>query len=500
MIEYLLIAGVITAIIVFAGKFFLQVSILPVLAAFALVAFGVNPLTYHVGSEISKTQASMFNEYWNGFETAAVKDVRECTYNGSCRHTFDCDPYPYPVTTTDSKGNVTVTTEIRYNSCPVSTQESSYYIHSTADKKNPIVVAVNLMTGPEYRPSERRIPGGQQGDPALWTEAKARIDSGNPGPVTVVRDYPNYILATQDKLFNAYSDRLDDLKSKNLLPTPSSGVFSLYQASKAYKVGNANVPLFGDYLTDVSYLNGAIGKELKGDLHVVFAPEDIEGGKDDYANALLAYWQSKELKKNAISKNSIIVVIGVSKDGQKVSWAKAMTGMPIGNEGMLVQIASDLKDKPLDKNLLGRPSFDIASKQIKPSNGVLEGILWGPNKFDRVSMSASGPDDKGTGFLYLRDQLKPSGWELFWIGFVNVLLGGGIIMGILLLIVNEVLPTRFFSWKGTMQASSSRVSSYDYTYKADISYKDWKRKTKRSWKDIPMGFADRIKGRKKVRW
>lgn len=462
MIEYLLIAGVSTAVVVFVGKFFLKISIIPVLIAFTLVAFGVNPLTYQVGSEIAKDQASTFNEYWNGFETSAMKTVKECDYNGSCSHTFDCDPYlvPVPVTTTDSKGNSTTTIvmETRYNSCPVSTQETSYYINSTVDK---FTVAANLMTGPEYRPHERRIPGGQQGDPAIWTEAKARIDAGNPGPVTAVKDYKNYILASQDTLFKAYSDRIEDLKAKNLLPAPSSGVFALYQASKAYKVGNANVPLFGDYLTDTSYLNGAVGKSLHGDLHVVFAPEDIEGGKDDYANALLAYWQSKELKRNAVSKNSIIVVIGASKDGQKVSWAKAMTGMPIGNEHLMVQISSDLKDKKLDKDLLGRPSYDVASKSIKNSNGSLESILWGVNKFERVSMTANGSEDKGSGFMYLRDQMKPSGWEVFWIGFVNVLVGGLVLFGALMLIVTDVLPSRFFSWKGSELKKASKYGHFD---------------------------------------
>jgi hypothetical protein len=467
MIEYLLIAGVITAVVVFVGKFLLKINLIPVLMAFTLVAFGVNPLTYHVGSEIAKDQASTFNEYWNGFETAATKTVRECTYNGSCSHTYDCDPYTVyvPVTTTDSKGNSTTTMqpETRYNSCPVSTQESSYYISSTVDKKNPFVVAANLMTGPEFRAYERRIPGGQQGDPALWTEAKARLDAGQPGPVTAVKTYMNYILASQDTLFENYSDRIEDLKSKNLLPTPSAGVFALYQASKAYKVGNANVPLFGDYVTDVSYLNGAVGEDLHGDLHVIFAPEDIEGGKDDYTNAVLAYWQSKELKRDAVSKNSIIVVIGASKDGQKVSWAKAMTGMPIGNEHLMVQLASDLKDKPLDKDLLGRPSFDIASKQVKASNGVLESVLWGVNKFERVSMTANGADDKGSGFMYLRDQMKPSGWEIFWISFVNILIAGLVLFGSLMLIVSDVLPSRFFSWKGSTPSYKPSSDLFGYS-------------------------------------
>lgn len=459
MMEYLLAAGLVAVIALGAVMFVLKINLLPALVTGIIVVAGINPLVYSIGSEISKDQASTFKEYWNGYETKAYKNDRTCVKNGSCAHTYDCDPYEERErrsrTVTDSKGNskteyyyVTVT---KYESCPYSTQETSYYVDSTVDT---FTIASNVMTGPEYRAYERQIPGGRQGDPALWVEAKNRIESGKPGPVTAVKDYKNYILASQETLFSEYSENIETLKGKNLLPAFSNGVFSHYHANKAYKVGDVNVPLFGDYLTDVAYLNGAVGDDLHGDLHVVFAPENVEGGKDEYLNTLIAYWQSEELGKNALSKNSIVVLIGVKQDGSEVAWAKATTGMPLGNEHLLTQIASDLQGKKMDGNLIGRPSFNPATEEIISGNGELEKILWGDNKFERVSMTANSEDDNGSGFSYLRDELEPNGWALFWISFFNLLLGGALIGGMIALIIGEVLPSHLAHWKGTGVGSS----------------------------------------------
>lgn len=449
MFEYLLIAGLVTALFVAAIIYINNIKIIPMLLVGVIVAFGLNPLVYNVGENIAQTSASKFNEYWNGFETASNLSEITCTRDGSCRNTYQCDPYQVTVTrtrtVTDSEGKSRTETyqeqETRYHDCPYSQQETSYYVDSTIDN---FTIASSVMTGEPFR-MMKSIPGGKQTAPAEWLEAKARIDSGNPGPVTAVKSYQNYILASQSSLFKTYSDKIEDLKSKNLLPIPSNGTFKTYQATKAYKVGTANVPLFGNYLTDLSYLNGAIGDDLRGDLHVVFAPENIDYGKDDYANALMAYWQSPEMKRNAISKNSIVIIMGTSSDGKTVSWAKAMTGMPLGNEAMLTQLESELKDAPLDAKLLGKPTFDVTSNSVKSSDGLVESILWGTNKFARVSMTANGSDDNGSGFAYLKDQIKPSGWAIFWIAFVNSIMGISILGLVMLLIRGEQIPA---SWTG----------------------------------------------------
>lgn len=461
MIGFLLVSALVISIGLGFLMFSLKMNFLPIIAMGLITIFGVSPLVYNVGSEIAKNSASTFHEYWNGFETAALKDTRECTRDGSCRHEYNCDPYTVTTSSTNSEGKTTTRTETRYHDCPYSKQETTYTVDSTIGE---ITIAEDVMTGEPYRWS-KNIPGGQQGDPALWAEAKQRIDAGTPGPVTSVNKYNNYILASQESLFSDFAANIEDMKAKNLLPAPSAGVYNAYQANKAYKVGNANVPLFGTYITDLSYLNGAVGDDLHGDLHVVFAPADIEGGKDDYMNTLKAYWQSEEHGRNAISKNSIIVVIGASADGKTVEWAKAATGMPMGNEHLMTQISSDLKDKPLDENLLGRPSFNLQSEQVVPSEGVLENILWGDNKFERVSMTANDVDDAGSGFSYLRDEMKPSGWAVFWMALVNALVCAGVIVGGTMLVVNNVLPNKFARWSGS-------GTNYHGNYKSHIGMRD----------------------------
>ncbi|MBC9703621.1 MAG: hypothetical protein H9W81_01095 [Enterococcus sp.] len=449
MMEYLLVAGVLTVAALFGLSFFLKIKVIPILIMGAVIVCGINPGVYNVGKSIYQNSTSKFNEYWNGFETNAYASPMTCTKDGSCRNTYDCDPYLVPVTHTqtvsDGKGGTTTQTytvmETHYHSCPYSTEETSYYVDSTIET---FTIARSVMTGPEFRPYERSIPGGRQGAPQSWTEAKARIDSGNPGPVTVVKPYQNYILASQDEFFEKYSDKIETLKEKGLLPTPAQGVYQTYQADKAYRVSNVKLApdAFIKFKNDVSYLNGAVGNDLQGDLHVVFVPSDVEAGKDDYLNALMAYWQSEELKRNAISKNSIVVVLGISKDGTKVDWAKAETGMPVGNESLFTAISSGLKDAPVDETLLGHPTYNVGSDAIVHSEGKLETILWGENGFDRVSMTANEEDDNGTGFEYLLAGMNPEGWPLFFIGFVNVILAAGLmVLCSWLIISREVMPS-----------------------------------------------------------
>lgn len=469
MMGYVLASGLAAVVVLAALTYLFKINILAVIGLGLVITCGINPLVYGVGSEIAKDQATTFNEYWNGYETEAVRIDTACYRDGSCRHTFDCDPYEVTVTKTrsvpDGKGGTKSESyfeqETRYHSCPYSNQETDFIVRSTVDD---YTIGNDVMTGDQFR-WERGIPGGKVTEaPAAWTEAKNRIDAGKPGPVTAVKDYKNYILASQKSLFKKYADNIEDFKSKSLLPAPSKGVQGFYHATKAYKVADANVPLFNDYVTDVAYLNGAVGDDLHGDLHVVFAPENIEGGGDNYLNTLTAYWQSEEHKRDAVSKNAIIVVIGVTGDGKEVAWAKATTGMPLGNEGMLVQISSDLKGKKLDSNLIGRPTMNLGDGKLVHSSGELESILWGENAFVRVSMSGSDADDEGAGFKYLRDELKPSEGALWAMGFVNFFVVALLLGGFILLLVNDYLPAKIGRWKGTDDDSRDSYSRNRYSH------------------------------------
>lgn len=391
----------------------------------------INPLVYTVGVNIAKADATTFNEYWNGYEAAADFHEVTCTKNGPCVREYACDPYVVPVTKTrsvsDGKGGTRtesyVENETRYESCPYSKQETTYRVHTTLGDSH--TIAANVMTGPAWR-SGVNIPGGQvTSPPERWLQVKERIDAGRPGPVTEVNTYTNFILASTQTLFKKYEGEIDSLLSVGLLPVPASGVTDLYHAAKGYNVAGAlPADKAAGYIEDVSYLGGAVGSDLHGDLHVVFVPNDVMLGPDNYSAALMAYWQSDLLGRNAISKNAIIVVMGV--DDNSVTWARAFTGMPVGNEALLMQIQNTLKGESLEKTLLGRPSIDLASETIKHTDGTLESLLWGSNTFERVSMSGDG--DESAGFGYLMSDVQVGGWAYVFIAFFNVMFAVGVLV------------------------------------------------------------------------
>lgn len=458
---YVILSIVIVVTAVVLIKFF-QINITLFVAA-AAVALLIPLPVYAVTTSIAKNDQQTFHEYWNGYETAATTDVTECQRDGSCQNTFQCDPYTTVeieyYTDSEGKQQSRTVTKTHYHSCPYSTQETSYYVDSTVES---FTIASHLMTGQQYR-SGWSINGGQVLEaPKAWVEAKTRIDSGKPGPVTVVKNYKNFILSSELSLFKKYSAQIDDLVSQGMLPAPVSGTTNFYKSPKAYFVGKQNKNVKAQSLTtDVAYLNGAVGDKLHGDLHVVFVDSKV-GNSTDYSNSLMAYWQdSKTHGKNAISKNSIVVVIGVEnysapssesstsapavvdeaqipvdiiptaapaidvpkiKTGTPVvGWVKAFTGMPLGNEAMLTQIESSLKGSVVDKNLIGRPTFNVSQNEVKHTDGKLENILFGVNKFERVSMSANDSDDSGSGFNYLAQEWVPDAGTMtliFWLSSI----------------------------------------------------------------------------------
>lgn len=413
---------------------------------------------------VAKTDQQTFHEYWNGFETKAYQRDTACYRDGSCAHHYDCDPYTVMVTEyyteyhsesyTDSNGK-TQTRQVgvqksrevpktKYHSCPYSTQETSYYVDSTIES---FTIASNLMTGEPFR-FGTGIPGGQVTEPpATWTQAKSRIEAGDPGPVSTVNSYRNYILGSKNSLFKRYSAIIDQLKAEGSLPTVTSGIQDPYSANKLHVVGKIKGIDKVNLEQEVAKLNGAVGNDLRGDLHVVLIDASkVSVSPEDYSNALLGYWQStEEFGRDALGKNAIVMVIAVEayKPSTAVSptpaatttptpeatattapavekpsiavgtpvvkWAKAMTGMPIGNEALIQQVSSQLPGTPIDQNLFGNPKYDIAGGKVVHSDGVIENILWGPNKFERVSMDAKDADDHGTGFSYLSEEWQPDG-------------------------------------------------------------------------------------------
>lgn len=389
-----------------------RLSWLPASIALAFCAFIVVPWGLHIGNN-SLRQGTKFNEFWNGYETAAVVSVEKCERDGSCSHEYDCDPYEVSETyyTTDSDGERHRHTRhvTKYHDCPYVTEEYSYSVQTTLG--NYSVYNGAFAVDPVSWSGKRSIPSSvQRGEPELWKAAKARLDASNPGPVTVRKTYDNFILSSQETLLRKFSDDVDHYKEAGLLPALVRNTYNLYQADKVAFVKYQPTDPAAWQLA-LGRLNGAAGIELQGDIYLVLADVAVIDNPDAYVGALAAYWQSKELGKDALSKNAVVVVVGV--DNEKVGWARSFTGMPRGNEGLVVDIASNLKGLPATPDaVLGQPYVVIGNGpdfkdgvKITLGSGAVERALWGPNKFVRVSMSGK---DGGMGYKYLADEIELS--------------------------------------------------------------------------------------------
>lgn len=374
---------------------------------------------YGITTAIAKDDKQTYNEYWNGYEVSTDQSTINCERDGSCDNTYQCDAYQVMEIEyyTDSKGKSAsrMVPKTKYHSCPYSEQETTYVINTTLGG---YIAGDSLMTGVEYRAGQG-IPGGRVTQPpVLWTAAAERINAGKAGPVTQTHEYKNYILASERSLFKKYSDSIEEYREDGLLPAPASGIVNLYEADKAYFVGDTGLNTAA-LIQDVAYMNGALGQSLYGDLHMVFVDADEISNPNDYSSALLAYWQSTELKRNTVAKNAIIVIVGVDKSTSSntdetvepgtliASWVKASTGMPVGNERMLAQLESELKNQPVDETFVGRPTYNPSTGEVAATDGEVENILFGVNKFARVSMTSDDEGDNGTGFGYLKDEWTP---------------------------------------------------------------------------------------------
>lgn len=386
----------------------LTVSLLAGLVAASLAG----PATWAIATEVMKSDEQTFQEFWGGYEMDATFSTQSCERDGWCRNEYQCDPYIYTwvETYTDSDGDIQtrVRSETRYHDCPYSTEETTYTIATTFGSHT----VGTYMTGPQYR-SDREIPGGQVTEPpAIWSAARARLDAGEPGAVFKQNAYTNYILASESTILKRYSSDIEQYKSKGLLLPIESRLHDIYQMEKAQFPGNPALDdaQRGELATDAMYLSAALGTELQGDLRVVFVNGNkvTSGEAEKYGLTLMAYWQSAEMAKFATPKNAVVVIVGVgTKDGKPVAkWTRAYTGMPVGNERLTADIRSTLTGKTIDENFLGRPTLIPGHENLTRTNGTLESVLFGPNKFQRISMDALDAEDVGTGFEYLG-----AGWE-----------------------------------------------------------------------------------------
>lgn len=397
-----------------------------------IIAAVVTPLVLYVGWTIAKSDNLTFYEYLNGWELEAVKVETQCSKNGPCRYEYDCEPYVVLVTYPCNCGKDGCSTctrlETRYHSCPYVDKETTYVVKTTLGEY--VIGEHRFPESPENnrwkgtRDYKKDIPDyvvarAGVGEPLFWKQAKERTDSGNPGPATKRRHYDNYILASDKTILNQYSSAVEDYRAKGLLPKLEIGVYDFYIADKAHFVGFKPADA-KEWQKKISYLNAGLGAEFQGDARFVIVKNEYASGNPDaYVFALKAYWQdTRFFGKDIISKNSVVFVVG-TEDGLTVSWARAFTGMPLGNERLISAARDNLVGAKLAPEILIgeiRGEFDGQKRNaVKTVNGkgAIEKIAWGlgdkTTKFVRVKMAS---------FKYLEREIQLSARQKIFIGFL----------------------------------------------------------------------------------
>lgn len=331
----------------------------------------------------------------------------------------------------DSKGRRTGTRRVRktktvYHNVPYTNHEYTYKVISNIGETT--IADRNLPENPNSDRYNWLVPvpdyPGEVGIPPFWAEARDRIARGDSGPVTMRKEYANYILASHRSILHRFSDSIDKYEQDGLMPQFNHQVHSFYLEDRVYMVGASPA---GNWQDAINRFNGALGTELQGDLHLVIVDANRVTDPDNYFLALMAYWLSpSDFGHDALSKNGIVVVLG-TKDNQTVSWARAGTGMPEGNEAMAVDVQSQLKGVKLDpQSVLGRPKASSLSGTLDigypDPKGALQLVLWGPNKFQRVHMGKPG-ESGNIGYSYLLREVEPTGMQHFWVLFVTCVFG-----------------------------------------------------------------------------
>lgn len=398
----------------------------------ALCALIVVPSVSFVGAKMAKASKLSYREFWSGYETEAFTTENRCSKSyeyADCAHSYRCDPVFHTHTRTvsdgtDANGNpktrTETYTETHWHYCPEVTHELDYYVSTTLGK---YTIATNLVPPSPYEHEwdrDHNLPADVIRDayvPAFWAAAKSRLEAGDPGPVTKTMPYDNYILASQKTILKQWSAEMEQYEKAGLLPKVAKKTYDHYYADKAYFVGRplGNKRAWRDA---VMRFNAALGTTLQGDLHFVIVNSPKVRDADEYFGALVAYWQSPAMGKQALSKNGILVAVS-SRDGQTIDWARAATGMPMGNEQMIQALQTQLKGAPLEPKALfgqakGRLVPDPDDKgeydvKVTVGDGLLASIiLTGPTQFDRVCMLCDDEDDDGVGFGYLGGEIQPS--------------------------------------------------------------------------------------------
>jgi len=409
------------------------------------LVFALNPLIVHVGKNMAVSHQTSYQEFLEGVELQPYPVVHECyesewdgTSTGGCAHTYDVDSYQVFVAekghdepNEDGKGTHYVVDEpahyeTHYRQRPYTTTETDWIIPTTVGD---FEVGTNwLPENPEYHrlmpkwgqdPNEGLAGGLSSGTPPAWTAANNRVTSGHPGPVVKEHTYMSYLLASVNTRLRAYSSDVSRFQKMGVLPDLKHDVYSYYFSDSVYFAG-ANVGNPADWQNKLAKLNSLVGPNLQGRLYVVVvdANKVSEHETTQYITALTAYWQSAHFEKWAVSKNAIIVALG-TKNGARVDWSDAATGMPGGNEALLYDLSHNLTGTAYTADALFGDLTLATAKNNKGytvsatgNDGALGKIIFGPDKFQRVHMST---------LAYLKGDVAITGGEKALIFFVNPL-------------------------------------------------------------------------------
>jgi hypothetical protein len=403
-----------------------------VAVVFLILAIFGGWATYFPAHAWAKASAvNGYHETLNGSVVAAPMKTIKCERDGECRHTYECD-VTYTTRYYTDKDGKQQSEQVRHShQCPYTTYEYSFWIVVDAYHEYTIPVALHIFgSKPEkFRRGWFHDPPDRvaRGVPQKWVQARDAIARGDTLSATVPNTYPNYVLANEYDLYEEYSDKIDLLKSKRLMPDHiarlKDPIHDLIVADKVGFVGECRPPNPGAWQDETMRFNSNFGPNWQGDLRIVCLRASALNGLGvspfDYAQALKAHWLNN-LGKYAFPKNGVALVLAVSDDSREVVWSRAFTGMPKGNEGMLNRLSEfEHRTDRLEfdpQAVLGHTVTPIVHEGGKPkavprtTPGAVPDIVMSQEfGFKRPCMDCDDPGEEDQeGYVALKDEIPLS--------------------------------------------------------------------------------------------
>lgn len=257
---------------------------------------------------------------------------------------------------------------------------------------------------------EDRFGGRFDVDVPEWQRAKQLEGVGKPPGGTRKQEYDNSYLAASFSLRKAYAGDIDLYKGRELLgPHTQNYLDPIVEGFKARKVVFRgfeklhNEEALQDGLTN---FNGQLGSKFDGDIHVFVVPSSKVGYGESYkfATALLAHWE-RDFGKHGLAENAMTVVMGVNDTQTTIDWAKAITGLPQGNEGLVDALSYRLNGQPFTAEALFGQVTLVDGKITGKTEGLIERLALTEYPFESQCANCGI-----TGFLYLSSEISISVW------------------------------------------------------------------------------------------